>query len=639
VHGDAHPLTKELAERALEASGTAILISGPSLAVTYVNRAFLSMWGFERAEQVLGRPATDFWADEVAAADVAREIAWSGSWSGELVARRADGVEFTARVAANLFRPSPDTEPRLVATFVDVTELRLAEEALVRAQRIGQIGSWSLDTATGAVAWSAEVNRIFGIPEDEPPSVKGFFDRIHPADQPRVRDAMAPETAKGGGITYRVARADGERVVNGVAQVVATRPGQPPRLEGTVQDITDRVRLEEQLRQSQKMEAVGLLAGGIAHDFNNLLTVILSGAEFLQDGLAPGDPRRADAEQILGAARRAEVLTRQLLAFSRRQVQRPIRLDVGGIVHGVTKLLQRVIGEDVAVVLELAEALPPVHVDGVLLEQALMNLVVNARDAMPGGGRLAISTALRDLEGAEAARLELPPGRYVVLTVADTGRGMDEATRARIFEPFFTTKERGRGSGLGLSTVYGIARQAGGVVDVRSRPGEGAAFSVYFPASEGAEPADGGAGSPATNEAPRVHTILIAEDEAAVRAVAERCLVQRGYRVRTAADGEEALRIAGELHHLDLLLTDVVMPGINGRQLAERLKSIHPYAPVLFMTGYTDDMALRLGIETNQVRILSKPFTPDGLAAAVAEAMARPGESAAARDERVKTSG
>jgi PAS domain S-box-containing protein len=500
-------LELELVERALESSGTAIAISDPSLVLTYVNGAFLQLWGYARQDEVVGRHASDFFRDAEAAEAVARELARGGAWAGELDAKRADGSDFTARVSANLF---------------------------------------------------------------------------------------------------------------------TDRPGEPPRLVATFTDVTERVKLEEQLRQSQKMEAVGLLAGGIAHDFNNLLTVILSGAEFLEEALGPGDPRRADAEQILSAARRAEALTRQLLAYSRRQVVRPGLLDVNGVAHGMFKMLRRLIGEDVQLSLSLASAPLFVLVDGALLEQALMNLVVNARDAMPDGGRLELGTSRRELQGVAAMRLGLTAGPYVTLTVTDTGCGMDEATIQRIFEPFFTTKPHGRGTGLGLSTVYGIARQGGGAVEVRSRPGEGASFSILLPAQAAPAAAAIATKRPATTPVPsKPPHVLIAEDEPAVRAVAERCLVQRGYRVSTAPDGESALRLACELKELDLLLTDVVMPGMNGRQLAEALEGVHPRTPVLFMTGYTDDTALRLGIETQQVRILSKPFTPDGLATAVAEAMGK----------------
>jgi PAS domain S-box-containing protein len=494
----------ELVERALECSGTAVAISGTTLELDYVNGAFLRLWGYSRPEEVLGRLTSEFWKDPEAADMVARELAWGGTWSGELVARRADGGEFTVRVTANLFTDGGGTQPRLVATFTDITE---------------------------------------------------------------------------------------------------------------------RVRLEEQLRQSQKMEAIGLLAGGIAHDFNNLLTVILSGAEFLEEALGPGDPRRADAEQILAAARRAESLTRQLLAFSRRQVVRPGLLDMNEVVHGMFKMLRRLIGEDIELSASLTPAPAYVLVDGALLEQALMNLVVNARDAMPAGGKLALSTAVRELQGAEATRLEVSPGAYVTLAVTDTGRGMDEATRVRIFEPFFTTKPYGRGTGLGLSTVYGIARQGGGAVDVSSRPGAGTSFVLYFPVQD-APKAQAAVAQPASTPAPeRAPLILVAEDEPAVRAVAERCLVQRGYRVASAKDGEAALALARQLTDIDLLLTDVVMPGMNGRQLADAMRGMHPETPVLFMTGYTDDITLRLGIETHQVRILSKPFTPEGLASAVEEAI------------------
>jgi PAS domain S-box-containing protein len=521
VNDQAHSLNAELIELAMEASGTALAICGGDLRITYVNRACLGLWGYERAEQVLGRPASEFWGSHEAAENAAREIAWGGCWAGELVARRVDGTEFTARVTANLFSGGDGGKPRLVATFTD---------------------------------------------------------------------------------------------------------------------ITDRVRLEEQLRHSQKMEAVGLLAGGIAHDFNNLLTVILGGAAFLEDAFGPGDPRKADADQILTAARRAEALTRQLLAFSRRQVLHPGLLDLNRAVQGVSKMVRRLIGEQIDVALRLAPTPPIVLADPALLEQALMNLMVNARDAMEQGGRLEVATAMRDVAGAEAARLEVPSGRYAVLSVTDDGVGIDDATLARIFEPYFTTKEHGRGTGLGLSTVYGIARQAGGAVEVRSRPGEGSTFSILFPAQDAASAPAPQPRPDAPAPAKESPVILIAEDEAAVRLVAERCLKLRGYRVRSAPDGESALKLASEMGQLDLLLTDVVMPGISGRQLADRLKEVHPRTPVLFMTGYTDDTALRLGIETNQVRILSKPFTPDSLAAAVAEAIDGFAEGRAPGGGRVKTS-
>jgi two-component system cell cycle sensor histidine kinase/response regulator CckA len=441
---------------------------------------------------------------------------------------------------------------------------------------------------------------------------------------------MIAKRADGTGFTARVA-----------ANLFTDRAGAPPRLVATFSDLSERVKLEEQLRHSQKLEAVGLLAGGVAHDFNNLLTVILSGAEFLEDALAPGDPRRADADQILVAARRAEALTRQLLAFSRRQVLHPALHDLNQVVMGLSKMVRRLIGEDIDVRLSLSAEPPFVLADGALLEQALMNLVVNARDAMPEGGRIEISTALRDVAATAATALEITPARYAVLAVADSGRGMDEATLGRIFEPFFTTKQHGRGTGLGLSTVYGIVRQGGGAVEVASSPGAGSTFSMLFPSQHApAEPAQA-VRRPATTPAPsrRFPVVLIAEDEPAVRAVAERCLQQRGYRVKSAPDGESALRLVAETPEIDLLLTDVVMPGMNGRQLAEAFRKVRPRTPVLFMTGYTDDTALRLGLETNRVQILSKPFTPDGLVAAVEEAIHGPpeeGEGPTGRDKRAE---
>src|SRR5437867_2941313 len=362
-------------------------------------------------------------------------------------------------------------------------------------------------------------------------------------------------------------------------------------------DVTARRQLEEQLRQAQKMEAVGQLAGGIAHDFNNLLTAILGCTQLLLHATPPEDQRREDVEEIKNAGLRAAELTRQLLAFSRRQVLAPKVLDVNAIVANMDKMLRRLLGEDVALVTHLAADLGPVSADPGQLEQVLLNLAVNARDAMPQGGRLTIETANILLTEEYAERHHrLPPGPYVLLAVSDTGVGMDEITQKHLFEPFFTTKEVGKGTGLGLATVYGIVKQSGGYIWVYSEPGRGTTLKVYLPRVPGAaEPLPVAVESPELRRG--TETVLLVEDAAPVRSLARKGLESYGYQVREAADGPAALELcARHPRGIDILVTDVVMPGMSGRELAERLAPARSGMRVLYTSGYTDDAMVHQGV-------------------------------------------
>jgi two-component system cell cycle sensor histidine kinase/response regulator CckA len=379
-------------------------------------------------------------------------------------------------------------------------------------------------------------------------------------------------------------------------------------------EITERKRLEEQLRQAQKMEAIGRLAGGVAHDFNNILTAILGHSELLLGSLEAVSPHRRQMEQIRRSALRASTLTGQLLAFSRKQVMQPKVLEPNDLISNLGAMLQRLIGEDIELVEKLSPTAGNVRADPGQLEQVVANLVVNARDAMPKGGRLTIRTAPAILDEEAARQIGIRPGPYVLIEVEDTGCGMDADTRSHVFEPFFTTKHSGKGTGLGLSTVYGIVTQSGGHVDVESTPGEGARFRVYLPRVDA--PAVSQSGRVLVTSVPRgQETILLAEDDSAVRDFLQEVLSRQGYRVLIAADGPEALRVA-ELHtgHIHLLLTDVIMPKMTGRELAERIALLRPGIRVLFISGYPGDTIVEQGVLSPELSFVQKPFTVGDLA-------------------------
>jgi signal transduction histidine kinase/CheY-like chemotaxis protein len=600
---------------ALAAAATPVAIAGSDLRLVSVNGAFLRLWGLARAEDVVGRLVTELWAEPGAAEAAAEAIVREGRWAGEIVARCADGRR--ARISASAQPFEVDGAARVVLTFCDETGLREGTEELLLAQRMAHVGYWSYDVAARALRWSDETYAIMSARRDEfDGSFECFLGMLHRDDAgmlQRVFERMLADPATAS-FDFRVVRpGKEERVLQSLAEPVHDGAGRLVEVRGIVQDVTARVNLERQLRQSQKMEAVGSLAGGIAHDFNNLLTVILSLGSDAAEALPAGSQVREDIEEIVTTARRAEGLTRQILAFARKQVSEPVDLDVNATISRATRLLERLIGEHIAVKLSLAPGIPHVHVDPRQLEQVLMNLAVNARDAMTSGGTLAISTfSLPPLPSARHGRVEL--------VVRDTGTGMDAETKARAFDPFFSTKGPGRGTGLGLAVVHGIVQQCGGSVSIDSTRGRGTAVRIVLPAAPAASaaaPADE-ALRPAL--APEGRTILLVEDDETVRRVAARSLERAGYRVLAVGDGEDALRMAAATPHIDVLVTDVVMPGMSGPRLADHLRAARPRLPVLFMSGFSRDLPESLQPPAGS--LLQKPFTPERLAARVAETLA-----------------
>ena len=527
--------------------------------------------------------------------------------------RRRDGS--TGQCISTVFEiPAPVGEACFVCMDVDISERKRAEEALRRSEeRLRRL----LDLLPDAVWLMREERiewanraclRLLGAERAE--QVVGRFpDELFPC--PAGRELRAARDQ--GPVEVRLVRPDGAALDVEVSAAPADPEGKSTQV--VLRDVTARKRMEEALRHSQKMEAVGRLAGGVAHDFNNLLTAIQATCEALLRTTPPGAPGRPLLFEIRQAGERAAALTGQLLAFSRKQLVSPRVLDPNQVIRDLAGILRRLIGEDVELALELDPRAGAVRVDPAQLEQVLLNLALNGRDAMPQGGTLTIATR----PGTPG-----PGGRATVeVEVQDGGVGMDEATRQRLFEPFFTTKELGKGTGLGLATVYAIVEQCGGEIRVDTAPGRGTRMTLRLPRSDEVPtrslPSEG-TGPPRGSE-----TVLVVEDDPLVRRVTARALRELGYQVLEAVDGEEALEVArGDGRAVDLLLTDVVMPRLSGRELARRLQAESPRVKVLFASGYTDDTVLRHGIQAEELDFLAKPFTVEGLARKVRELLDRP---------------
>jgi two-component system cell cycle sensor histidine kinase/response regulator CckA len=518
-------------------------------------------------------------------------------------------------------------------TLTDITARRRAEDALRTSEERFRLAAqatddviYDWDLPTGSLTWSDAIYTTFGY---EPHSVVAHIDwwsaQLHEDDAERVHVSLQQLKASGGGSwasEYRFRCGDGTYAhVLERGTLICAADGTPLRMVGSLLDLTERLRLEERLRQAQKMDAVGRLAGGVAHDFNNLLTVIGAHAELLRESLSPDTQDAEDLDEIQKATSRAAALTHQLLAFSRQQVVAPRTLDLNATVANVEKMLRRLIGEDIAFSTTLQRGAGSILADAGQVEQVIVNLVVNARDAMPDGGELIIETGSRLLSAADlSAHPTVPPGPFVVLRVCDTGCGMDEATRARIFEPFFTTKAVGRGTGLGLATVYGIVEQSGGFITVESAPGAGATFCIYMPRVS--TPAEDALAAVDPERLFGSETILVAEDEDSLRALIGRILGRHGYRVLSAANGRAALELAAaEPGRIDLVLTDAVMPLLGGPELVRQLSPLRPAMRVLYMTGYSDSDVLRRGLLDASAELMQKPFSTVQLLRAVRDAL------------------
>jgi len=508
-------------------------------------------------------------------------------------------------------------------------ERRRAEDALRRSESIfrllfsqNPLPTWVIDRQTlGFVQVNEATVRQYGYTTDEFKKLN-VFDVVAPEDADRLREHFRSSSMQGRHVGFRKHRKKDGSVFE--VEICSDELLYGDRLVriAVAQDVSQRHQLEEQLRQAQKMEAVGRLAGGVAHDFNNLLMVIKGHTELLLNASPPSDNVIRKIQQIDRAADRATSLTRQLLAFSRRQVLQPRAMNLNAVVEEMGKLLPTLIGEDIALVINTAVDLGTVRADASQMEQVIMNLAVNARDAMPGGGRLLIETSNAELDHSyAAARPVVPTGRYILLAVTDTGTGMDPETQARIFEPFFTTKEQGKGTGLGLSTVYGVIKQSGGFIWVYSELGKGTSFKIYLPRVD--QPAeDAGAGRVSTAAPRGSETVLLAEDEQEVREVAREFLESGGYTVLEANNGEEALRLAAEHKGtIDLLVTDMVMPGMTGQELARRLQKEGSSLGVIYMSGYSENAAAEASEWDTSTRLLTKPFSRNTILRTVREVL------------------
>ena len=646
----AHSSTAELRKSSSKFSGVvqisedAIVTVDESHAITLFNPGAEKIFGY-RSEEIIGRPIHLLLPERyrtMHAADMKAFLA-SGETLRAMGERtmiyglRSNGDEFPAEASIAKFKAG--SEMILTVRLRDISQRVQAEKGLRQLAAIVDSSEDAIisQTLDGVITtWNSGAEKMFGYAAGE---IIGLNASI--LLPPKLREELSQqvEQVKQGvnwkGETVRV-RKDGKHIDVALSMsLLKAEKGTIPGLSIIARDITERKRLEEQLRQSQKMEAVGRLAGGVAHDFNNLLSVIVGYGYLIHANTTPDQPNHASAQEIMTAAGRAGALTRQLLAFSRKQVLQPEVLDLNSVLKAMGEMLPRLIGEDIDLRMVRGENLKRVKLDPVQIEQVIMNLVVNSRDAMPNGGKLTIETGDVSFDKWDATHHGVPPGNYVMLAVSDTGEGIDEKTQKLIFEPFFTTKEPGKGTGLGLSTVYGIVAQAKGHISLYSELGNGTTFKIFFPATTEST-AEEHATFTSKPALCGTETVLVVEDSELLRNLITQFLRDGGYKVLVASDGQQALKVAGEWpERIDLLLTDVVMPLLGGQELAAKLLAKYPALTVLFMSGYTNSALLHQGAMEDGKSFLQKPFSPDLLLVRVREVLDRAQQAQATKRRAV----
>ncbi len=616
---------RDRAQRYLDTPDVLLLALDTDCRITLVNRYACAVLGWE-ASELMGRD----WIDTCLPAGIRQELRSKfhlllsgGLPLGENAVLTRSGEERLIEWRNTVLR---DDGGRVIGTFssgADISErgrakaaLQVADERMQFALEAAHVGIWDMDYTTGVLRWSDTMAAQYGFQAGTfPGTFAAFRDRIHLEDRAPFLKALenAIKTGSDFSVLNRATWPDGTvRRLSGTGRIFLGSNGEPVRGIGISQDVTERHTLEAQYLQAQKMDAVGRLAGGVAHDFNNLLTAILGYCELLLVDLQPTDPRQADIIQIQNAGTMAAGLTRQLLAFSRQQIIQPTLLDLNVIVADMRPMIERLIGADVAVVVNLRPNLGAVTADRGQVEQIIMNLAVNARDAMPKGGTLTINTANVDLDGDyTSTHFAANAGSYVALTVSDTGTGMTAEVQARLFEPFFSTKAVGRGTGLGLATVHGIVVANGGTVGVYSEVGKGTSLKVYFRRDAAAIPTE--VQAPPYLPHAGVGTVLVVDDSTGLRELTRRFLQRQGYEVFVAASAEEALLTFEDNPGIDVLLTDVVMPGATGPELTRQLMKRHTTLKVIYMSGYTEDAISHHGIIDPDTAFLHKPFSSEAL--------------------------